>query len=317
MTTRHLIDPELLPGLDFIPPTTYTAETLPILRKNSQTVFRAKPLASSPEVSVEEFHILGPISAPAVRVLLYQPRTPTKHKAGYLHIHGGGYIDGCPESSDPLNRAIATEIDCTVVSVDYRLAPETPHPGPVKDCYAALKWFHDSAGYLGVDPDRIAVGGESAGGGLAAALSLLARDRGELSIIFQRLIYPMIDDRTALRDPPHPYTGEFGWGPASNCFAWRSLLGRDPGGPDTSCYAAATRAETLEGLPPAFISVGALDLFLDENIDYAKRLLSAGVPTEFHIYPGAYHGFQWAFQADVTQRSMRDASEALKRALRR
>jgi acetyl esterase/lipase len=317
MTTRHLIDPELLVGLELIQSAPITSETLPDLRRTSIDPFRAAPPASSAEVTVEELRILGPVGAPAVRILLYQPRTRTQHKAGYLHIHGGGYIAGCPESSDPLNRAIAIETGCVVVSVDYRLAPETPHPGPVEDCYAALKWFHDSAGFLGVDADRIAVGGESAGGGLAAALALLARDRGTLPIVFQRLIYPMIDDRTALRDPPHPYTGEFGWGATSNAFGWESLLGQKPGGQEVSCYAAAARAKNLEGLPPTFISVGALDLFLDENIEYAQRLLSAGVPTELHIYPGAYHGFQWAFEADVTKRSMRDASQALHRALHR
>jgi triacylglycerol lipase len=144
---------------------------------------------------------------------------------------------------------------------------------------------------------------------------LLARDRGEVPIIFQRLIYPMIDDRTVTTDAPHPFTGEFVWTAASNRFGWASLLGQEPGGSDISPYAAAARAEDLAGLPPTFISTGALDIFLDEDLVYAQRLIRAGVPTELHVYPGAYHGFNIVPTADVTRRFMRDGQEALKRAL--
>jgi acetyl esterase/lipase len=207
------------------------------------------------------------------------------------------------------------EIGCVVVSVDYRLAPDTPHPGPVEDCYAALRWFHANAAALGVDSGRIAIGGESAGGGLAAALALLARDRAEVPVVFQLLIYPMLDDRTVISPEPHPFAGEFIWTAQSNRFGWRALLGQEPGSPGVSPYAAAARAENLAGLPPAFVSVGALDLFLDENIAYAQRLLRAGVPSELHVYPGAYHGFDLAFEADVTRRFRRDSLQALKRAL--
>jgi acetyl esterase/lipase len=199
--------------------------------------------------------------------------------------------------------------------VDYRLAPETPHPGPVEDCYAALRWLYSHTGELGVDPTRIAIGGASAGGGLAAGLTLLTRDRGEVPLAFQFLIFPMLDDRTVTATEPHPYTGEFIWTPEANRFGWTSLLGKEPGGPDVSPYAAAARAESLEGLPPTFINVGALDLFLEEDMEYARRLMRAGVPTELHVYPGAFHGFHMTANAKVSLAAVRDQLDALKRAL--
>lgn len=223
---------------------------------------------------------------------------------------------GSPEMFARQSRTIVGETGCTVVSVDYRLAPDTAHPGPIEDGYAALAWFHANAAALGVDSSRIAVGGDSAGGGLAAALALLARDRGEFPICFQMLSYPMIDDRTTVNEDPHPYTGEFVWDGAANHFGWRSLLGEAPGSPGISPYAAAARAERLDGLPPAFIGVGALDLFLDEDMEYARRLLRAGVPTELHVYPGAYHGFDLSVDdAAVSKQYRRDIVQALKRAL--
>ncbi len=250
-------------------------------------------------------------------VLVYIPptRSDGSLNGALLHIHGGGYVLGLAESNDPDNRLLARELGCVVVSVNYRLAPETAHPGPVEDCYAALVWLATHADELGVDPARIGVKGESAGGGLAAGLALLARDRGGPALAFQHLVYPMIDDRTAVTDDPHPYAGEYVWTPASNRFGWASLLGVEPGGPDVSPYAAAARATDLTGLPPAFLAMGALDLFLDEDLDYARRLTRAGVPVELHVYAGAFHGFYSAPQASVTQQANRDGLEALRRAL--
>lgn len=316
MSTRHLVDPELLTGLDNFPILELSPDMLKLASAGVTEMSRQQREAAPPSpVVAEERHAPGSAGAPDVRMLVYTP-PGTEVKAGYLHIHGGGYVLGAADMSEVSNMALAEEIGAVVVSVDYRLAPGTPHPGPVEDCYAALKWLHANAAALGVDPGRIAIGGESAGGGLAAALALLARDRGEVPIIFQRLIYPMIDDRTVVTETPNRYTGEFVWTVAHNRFGWRSLLGQEPGGPDISPYAAAARAKDLEGLPPAYIAVGALDLFLDENLDYATRLLRAGVPTELHVYPGAYHGFQIATEAaDVVKRSERDALAALKRAL--
>jgi acetyl esterase/lipase len=253
--------------------------------------------------------------APSVRVLIYSPPAAAQPAPAVLHIHGGGFLIGNPEMNDSRNRLLAQDMGCVVMSVDYRLAPETPFPGGIEDCYAALYWLHRHAGEMGIDPQRIAIVGESAGGGLAASLALLARDRGEVPVCFQQLIFPMLDDRTGTVGAEHPYAGEFLWRPASNRFAWQSLLNAPPGGSDVSPYAAAARAEDLAGLPPAFIAVGALDLFVEEDIDYARRLIRAGVPTELHVYPGAFHGYQMAPQARIAQQADRDAAAAIRRAL--
>ena len=317
MDTKYLVDPELVAALAFMPPFDLSVAMLPDMRAMMVEMLRQQREAAPPsEIVPEERYVPGPAGAPDVRVLIYRPaESADAPMPGYLHIHGGGFVMGSPEMFDMQNKAVVREIGCTIVSVDYRLAPDTPHPGPVEDCYAALTWFHANAAALGVDAGRIAIGGESAGGGLAAALALLARDRAELPVIFQLLIYPMLDDRTVTREDPHPFAGEFVWNPQSNRFGWHSLLGQEPGSHGISPYAAPARATAVAGLPPTFISVGALDLFLEEDIDYAQQLLRAGVPTELHVYPGAYHGFDLAFDADVTKRFRRDSVQALKRAL--
>jgi acetyl esterase/lipase len=316
MTTRHLVDPELLAALEAMPSRAITADNLAEVRAMRAELLAAMPPPTVTDVDVSERRIPGPPGAPDVRVLVYTPHHAPGALAGFLHIHGGGYIMGQPEMTDARNRLLAREIGCVVVSVDYRLAPETAFPGAVEDCYAALRWLHAQATDLGVDPGRIAIGGESAGGGLAAALALLARDRGEVPLAFQLLIYPMLDDRTGTTVEPSPMVGEFGWNSGSNRFGWASLLGREPGGADASPYAAAARAEDLAGLPPAHIAVGTLDLFLEENIEYARRLMRAGVPTELHVYPGAYHGFQGvAPEARISKAFVADYFAALKLAL--
>lgn len=213
---------------------------------------------------------------------------------------------------DAALRQLAVDVGCIVVSVDYRLAPETPAPGAVADCYAALLRLHGTAAARGVDPDRIAIGGESAGGGLAASLAMLARDHCQVTPVLQLLTYPMIDDRTGRAGNPNPYTGEFVWTAATNQFGWQALIGDTP-----SPYAVPARAASLSGLPPACITVGALDLFLEEDIEYAKRLRSAGVPTELHVYPGAYHGFDaFAPQSGGAKAVRRDLMAALPKAFR-
>jgi acetyl esterase/lipase len=311
------VDKELLPALENMPPFTLSLETLPPLRAMLSDMLRQqRDAAPVSRIVVAERHVPGPRGTPDVRILIFSPPAAGGSKPGYLHVHGGGYVMGSPEMFGREGRALIEEVGCVVVSVDYRLAPETVYPGPLEDCYAALKWFHANAASLGVDPNRIAIGGESAGGGLAAALGLLARDRGEVPVKFQLLSYPMIDDRTAARSEPHPFTGQFVWTPQANRFGWQSFLGRDPGTSGISAYAAAARAEELARLPPTFIGVGSLDLFLDEDVEYAQRLLRAGVPTELHIYPGAYHGFDLSIEAaDVSKRCRRDKLQALKCAL--
>jgi acetyl esterase/lipase len=312
MTTKHLVDPELAALLDQIPATTLTNENLRQIRAMSPRA--AADLPQLPDLSVSERFIPGLEGAPDVRVLVYLPTSVQGAVPALLWIHGGGYIMGSPDAEDPTVKSIVSALGCAAVSVDYRLAPETPYPGPVEDCYAALKWLATHADELGIDPDRIAAGGSSAGGGLAAALALLARDRGEVSLAFQFLLAPMLDDRTSTLAEPHPYTGEFIWTPEANRFGWSSLLGQERGGPDVSPYAAAARAEHLEGLPATFLYVGALDLFLEEDLEYARRLMRAGVPTELHVYPGAYHGFRMVANAQVTQTSHRDLLTALQHA---
>ncbi len=219
------------------------------------------------------------------------------------------------EQDDRLMKQLVKRIGCVAASVDYRVAPEHPFPAPVEDCYAGLKWLFDNADQLGVDKSRIAIGGASAGGGLAAGLALLVRDRKEVPVIFQLLIYPMIDDRN---QTPASYaiTDPRVWNRESNRLGWKAYLGREGGAPDVSPYAAAARATDLTNLPPAFISVGTLDLFVDENIEYAQRLIQAEVPTELHVYPGAFHGFDlFAPAAQVSKQFKADRDNALKRAL--
>ncbi len=315
MVTRRLVDPVLTPLLDMFPPFQLTTETLPQVRNDLKAMSAQMAAAAPafPDVGVTEHTVPGPEGAPDVRVLLYIPKRAPRPLPGLLNIHGGGYVLGSAESEG--GKKIAQELACAVVSVDYRLAPATPHPGPVEDCYAALKWLHAQALELEIDPTRLAIGGGSAGAGLAAALGLLTRDRGEIPLRFQMLLSPMLDDRTGSTADPHPYTGEFMWTPENNRFGWTSLLGREPGGEDVSSYAAAARAENLAGLPPAYISVGALDLFVEEDIEYARRLIRAGVPTELHVYPGAFHDYNFSPDAWMSQADARNVQDALRRAL--
>jgi acetyl esterase/lipase len=313
--TRHLVDPELDFLLDEWPRSVLSNETLPQIRQRAIDM-SADALRQKPDVGicVDERLIPGPPGNPPVRVITYTHAKGTSRPA-YLHIHGGGYVLGNPEMDHASCMHLAQELGSIVVSVDYRLAPETTFPGNIEDCYAALLWLQLNAGALGADPDRIAIGGVSAGGGLAASLALLARDRNEVKIIHQHLICPMIDDRKSAED--NPYTGEFIWTRADNHFGWTSLLGREPGAPDVSPYAAAARAEDFQNLPPAFISVGTLDLFFDANLEYARSLARAGVPVELHVYPGCYHGSTMVEAARVTKQHKRDQIEALRVAFER
>jgi triacylglycerol lipase len=316
MTTKHLVDPELVAMLDMFPGLSLTAESLPQTRAFLKEMNAQRPsdLPDFSAISVSEHHVPGLQGEPDVRVLVYIPKNVSTPLPALLWIHGGGYVFGSAEQDDLQVKSIVSTVECAAVSVDYRLAPETPHPGPVEDCYAALKWLYMHAGELGVDATRIAIGGASAGGGLTAGLALLTRDRGEVPLAFQLLIYPMLDDRTVTSAEPHPYTGEYIWTTDANRFGWTALLGQEPGGPDVSPYAAAARAEHLEGLPSTFISVGALDLFLEEDLEYARRLMRAGVPTELHVYSGAFHGFNMVAGAKVVRSFVRDQLDALTRA---
>lgn len=317
-SSQHLVAPELKPALDLIPQLEFNDELLRAAREGIVAGSGQQPVLSPAQeaVSCTQRFVPGPPGAPDVRVLVYTaPDESDTPRPAFLHIHGGGFVLGQPEINDAANRSLAAGLGCTVVSVDYRLAPETRYPGAVEDCYAALLWLYRQAAELGIDSNRIAIGGESAGGGHAAALAIVARERCEVPICLQLLDSPMLDDRTGSASDPHPYCGEFIWTPANNRFGWRALLGIEPGGVDVPPGAAPARVADLSGLPPTLIVVGALDLFLEESLEYARRLTRAGVPTELHVIPGAFHAFQAAgSEAPQVRECLRWCQGALKRA---
>lgn len=310
MDTIELVDPELLPLLQLFPTRVLTDENL------AEARMRVLPIsvADSSGVTTRRLLIPSHTTAPDVPLYIYKPDTTGPFPC-IFHLHGGGFVAGAPTDVAPIHLGLVRELGCAIVSVDYRLAPETCFPGNIEDCYDALAWTFGNAEAEDIDPTRIGVMGESAGGGLAAALAVLARDCDEFKLAFQHLIYPMIDDRTGTVGDPHPTAGEFIWPAANNRFGWAALLGHAPGTGNVSPYAAAARTESLAGLPPTFISTGALDLFLDEDIAYAQRLMRAAVPVELHVYPGAFHAFDIAPEARVALQSRRDCIEALRRFL--
>ena len=294
-------------NLDDIPAARAASEQMRAAMKEQMPVIHG--------VTSEDRQLPGPEGSPDVAVRIYRPTNSTGTLPALLWIHGGGYILGDIDNDDISSKELTLAADCVTVAVEYRLAPENPFPAPVEDCYAALKWLATHTDELGVDPNRIAIGGGSAGGGLAAGLALLARDRAEVDIIAQFLIYPMIDDRNTLPASDALPDSLF-WTRESNKIGWRSYLGCEPGGEGISCYAAASRAAELAGLPPAYIAVGEIDLFAQEDVEYARRLIDAGVCTELHVYPGGCHAFDMmAPDASISRQFADDFSRALKRAL--
>jgi acetyl esterase/lipase len=275
---------------------------------------RTRPVAV-PEVSlsddVERTDVLVPGAPgdPDVAIRVHRPKGIDGPLPCIYTIHGGGYVAGSYDGDDLRHDTWCPRLRYVGVSVEYRLAPETPYPGPLDDCYAGLAWVHEHAAELGIDPDHIGIGGPSAGGNLAAGLGLLARDRGEVPFRYQLLIYPMLDDRqiTASSGWPDPI-----WPPSANTYGWTAYLGAAKGGPDVPAYAAPARATDLGGLPPTLIAVGAIDGFSDEDIDYAVRLRQAGVSVDLHVYAGAPHGFDGlAPGTAVAQRANRDIEDWL------
>jgi acetyl esterase/lipase len=251
--------------------------------------------------TVSERTVPGLDGAPDVSLLICLPNNAPTPCGAIYYLHGGGMIVG--DRSLGVGHAIdmAGELGVAVVSVEYRLAPENPHPAPVEDCYAGLLWMVENADELGIDPDRVAIMGGSAGGGLAAATALLSRDRGGPALIGQLLECPMIDDRNNSYSA-RQMAGLGIWDQAANQLGWTALLGDAQGGPDVSPYAAPARAADLSGLPPAFIDVGSAETFRDEAVDYASRIWRAGGVAELHVWPGGFHGFAGlAPQAAVSQ----------------
>lgn len=240
---------------------------------------------------------------------------PDHAKPALLHIHGGGFIEGSARAIIGPTQGIATACDCVVVAPEYRLAPETPFPGPLDDNYAALLWMHEHAKALGIDPQRIAIAGESAGGGLAAQLAIAARNRGQVPVVFQVLLYPMLDDRTGSTRSVPAFMGQYVWTRQNNRFGWSAFLGQPAGGAKVPAGSVPARVKNLAGLPPAFVGVGSIDLFANEDVDYARRLMDAAVPTELLVIPGGYHAFDvFAPKAALSQEFTRAWQNALRRA---
>jgi len=287
-----------------------TRETLPAARKGMAGML--PPPAPSPAYTKRA--IKGLAGAPDVTVYVINAQHG-QHKPAIVHTHGGGFIMGDAVSMIAPLQAMAAALDCVIVTVDYRLAPETTFAGSIDDNYAALKWTYDNAAQLGVDRARIAVMGESAGGGHAALLAIAARDRGEVPVMFQMLIYPMLDDRTGTVITPAPPIGKILWTPSKNRFGWECFLGQEPGTASVPARAVPARQSSLKGLPPAFIGVGSIDLFVDEDIAYARRLIDTGIPAELMIVPGAFHGFDGiAAQTTIAKRFTQAKLDALRTA---
>jgi acetyl esterase/lipase len=270
----------------------------------------------TPELSgeVERTDVVVP-DAPHVVVRIHRPVDGAHRRACLYSIHGGGYVMGSRDLDDVMFDRLCPTLGIVGVSVEYRLAPESPYPGPLEDCYAGLVWVHTNANEFGFDPERIGIAGVSAGGGLCAGLALLARDRRDVSVKFQLLDSPMLDDRQTTASSR--LDDLFVWTSASNQFGWRSYLGERYGRHDVPVYAAPARAEYLTGLPEAYICVGGADGFRDESIEYALRLSRAGVPTELHVYPGAPHGVGSFTETALAQRYLGDQTDWLRRQLDR
>jgi len=310
--SRHLVDPQIIEMLD-MPSLDLTYATLAEIRTNP--MFTGELVPPPPFPVSEAF---APVDGgPDVRMVVMNPPSQATKRGAVLHLHGGGMVVGTPDRAVADKPQLALEHDCVVVSVDYRLAPETPFPGPQEDNYAALLWLAGNAAALGVDPARIVVMGESAGGGLAAALALMARDRRGPRIAGQVLIYPMLDWRTGGADDVYRnrHTGEFVWTREKNRFGWDALRGDYRPDDHRKGWFSPALAEDLSGLAPAYISTGALDLFLDEDLDYARRLIDCGVQTELHVYPGAIHAFEMVPDTGLAAQAAMDLRRAMSRLL--
>ncbi|KTF70161.1 alpha/beta hydrolase [Sphingomonas sp. HT-1] len=286
------VDPELREGARQI-----LAHPLPAPLTSAavQAMRAAAPPPAAPLPAPEIVHhpLPGAGGRPASSIAVIGARPGTALRPAVLHIHGGGFVVGRAQDTYAASQRMADALDCVVVEAEYRLAPETSFPGPLEDCHAALVWLHANALRLGVDPRRIAVMGESAGGGLAAMLAIAARDRRSVPLCCQILIYPMLDDRTGSTRAVPPFIGTIGWNAPSNADGWSAFLGVPAGSAQVPAGAVPARTTSLAGLPPTFIGVGAIDLFVDEDIAYAQRLIAAGVPTNLRVVPGAYHGFDF------------------------
>jgi acetyl esterase/lipase len=315
MSRRDLIDPESREPLDqllAVMPGGFNAIPDIVARRAAAAqLLAAIEVPPNPNVTREDRPVSGPEGAPDISVRVFRPVNASGTLPGVYFIHGGGMILGDVEGESAVAEQVCEQVGAVVVSVEYRLAPEDPHPAQAEDCYAGLVWMARNAAELGFDPGRLALYGGSAGGGLVIAVALLARDRGFPAIRFQMPIYPMIDHANETSSSQE-ITDIGVWDRAANIEAWDWYLGG--GKPDY--YAAPALAEDLSGLPPTFIDVGTCDLFRDEDIAFAARLMQAGVPTELHVNPGAYHASEvLAPTAALSRRIWERRFDALRRAL--
>jgi acetyl esterase len=311
----YAYDPELAPWAPIFSQLSFA--DIPAARAGEPELVAALPPYDPPvPLDVDELMVPGPEGAPEVRVRRYQPADHDGPLPALVYIHGGGFVVGSLDLYDADCRRIAAEVGAVVVSVDYRLAPEHPFPAGLEDCYATLVWVAENAAELGVDPDRIAVGGESAGGGLTAGVALLARDRGGPRVCLQFLGIPELDDRLETASMRSLGVDTAITTIANGEISWDSYLGAGVRGTDqVSPYAAPARATDLAGLPPAFVTAYEFDALRDEGIAYAQRLMSAGVSTELHVYPGAFHACTWLANASICRKILDDLVDALRRRL--
>ena len=309
--------------LDALPPGLLDLDDIERTRAGVAKMMDAMPAPELPsDVAIEDVHVPGFEGDPEVKVRLYRPDALSVGSPALYWIHGGGMVLGSADMNDADCADRARRSGCLVASVEYRLAPEHPFPAPLHDCYAGLSWLSTEAGELAIDPNRIVVGGASAGGGLAAGLALMARDRGGPAIRFQLLVYPMLDHRNESVSS-HAIMDSRVWNRQANIAAWAAYLGyaASGGAPDAdrgavSPYASPAIADDLSELPPAYINVGEFDLFLDEDVAYALALHRAGVSVELHVYRGAFHGSNSLVPgAPVSVRWRADENAALEAAL--
>lgn len=306
------VDVDLKEAVQSMPTPQLTGETLEDYRAN--VLRHAKTTIDDRlDVTVEDMTV--PFEDKSIHVIVFRPtQAQTDAMPGYLYMHGGGMVSGGAQLDNSDNALIAHELQCVVVSVDYPLAPETKFPGQLEACYAVLKWMKEQAKSLHIDTSKLAIGGNSAGGTLTASLAQYALDRGEVNVVFQNLHIPMLDDRTLLETEPHPHTGHYGWTREMNRFAWENYLGHPVDGRVPATYAVPARRHNLENLPATLITIGSLDLFVDEAMAYAQRLMRAGVSTELHVYPGLYHLGELVPGARVRDQILRDRLNAMRRA---
>ena len=301
MDTRHLVDAQIVPLIDLFPRVDLTSAPIDQIRAKAAVTYSILP---PPVIAPERLVVPSIHGGPDIAVFLFRPAGTRPDSGAILHIHGGGMVMGSVEQMQAGPAAMAAAAGVPVASVEYRLSPENPFPAPQEDCHSVLTWLASQAGALGFDASRIIVAGESAGGGLAAALAIMARDLGGPAIAGQLLTYPMLDHRTGSDACPYnnPTTGEFIWTRASNRFGWQALQGDYKIDDARRGWFSPSLADDLSNLPPAYIATGSLDLFFDENLDYARRLVAAGVPVDLHSYAGAIHAFNAIPDAPLSQR---------------